>query len=189
MKSLDDLAPENAAFFSFTWIPKPAQQEGEIALYRTTEPPITVAGGERWNRAGNGHVIVRNVLEPTLTPFLPSPESATGEAVIVIPGGGFQMLAMSNEGWPASQWLADRGIAAFLLKYRLNPTPQDETVFAEEALRVVQDVISARLPRRSLLARSLWKMCGARWQCFGSPRQCGTWTLGGSAYWASRQAR
>jgi acetyl esterase/lipase len=50
---------------------------------------------------------------------------ATGAAVIVAPGGGFLMLSMENEGWRVAKALADRGIAAFVLKYRLKPTPAD----------------------------------------------------------------
>ena len=71
--------------------------------------------------------VVRNITYPTLTPVLPDPEKANGTAVIVAPGGGFMMLAMQNEGWRIAQKLADHGIAAFVLKYRLNPTPKDNS--------------------------------------------------------------
>ncbi|MGY2734502.1 acetyl esterase/lipase [Sphingomonas sp. UYP23] len=43
--------------------------------------------------------------------------------MIVAPGGGFLMLSMENEGWRVARALADHGIAAFVLKYRLKPTP------------------------------------------------------------------
>ena len=69
--------------------------------------------------------MTRNVTTATLTPFLPDPAKATGAAVIVAPGGGFLMLSMENEGWRVAKALADRGIAAFVLKYRLKPTPAD----------------------------------------------------------------
>jgi acetyl esterase/lipase len=46
--------------------------------------------------------------------------------VIVAPGGAFMGLSMSHEGWQVAHALADRGIAAFVLKYRLLPTPPDE---------------------------------------------------------------
>ena len=70
-----------------------------------------------------GQPMARNVSTATLTPFLPDPAKATGAAVIVAPGGGFRWLAIDNEGWKVARALADRGIAAFVLKYRLQPTP------------------------------------------------------------------
>lgn len=90
------------------------------------------AGSERWARI-MGDLVVRNVTRPTLTPFLPDPAKATGAAVIVAPGGGFMMLAMDIEGWPAARWLADHGVAAFVLKYRLTPTPPEEADFMKSA--------------------------------------------------------
>lgn len=76
-----------------------------------------------------GHQSVRNVVTPTLEPFLPDPARATGAAVIVAPGGGFTTLELDNEGYPVAQWLAERGIAAFVLKYRLTPTPREHADF------------------------------------------------------------
>ena len=77
---------------------------------------------ETWFRQW-GDPMARNISAATLTPFLPEPGKATGAAIIVAPGGGFRWLSMGNEGWEVAQALADRGIAAFVLKYRLQPTP------------------------------------------------------------------
>lgn len=55
---------------------------------------------------------------PTLTPFWPDADKATGAAMIVCPGGGYNMLAQ-HEGPAYARWLSDMGIAAFVLKYRL----------------------------------------------------------------------
>ncbi len=77
---------------------------------------------ESWFRQW-GEPMARNVSVATLTPFLPDPAKANGAAVIVAPGGGFRWLSMNNEGWKVARALADRGIAAFVLKYRLFPTP------------------------------------------------------------------
>ena len=55
---------------------------------------------------------------PTLTPYLPSKDKANGTAVVVCPGGGYGGLAMDHEGVQIAKWLNDRGIAAFVLKYR-----------------------------------------------------------------------
>jgi len=83
---------------------------------------------ETWH-AQYGSRFVRNVTMATLTPFLPDPKKASGAAVIVAPGGGFRTLSMDNEGWEVAQALADKGIAAFVLKYRLNQTPADMAEF------------------------------------------------------------
>jgi acetyl esterase/lipase len=76
---------------------------------------------ETWYRQW-GDPFVRNVSEATLTPFLPDPAKANGAAVIVAPGGGFRILSMGNEGWEVAQALKEKGVAAFVLKYRLMPT-------------------------------------------------------------------
>lgn len=83
---------------------------------------------ESWH-AQYGSRFVRNVTVATLTPFLPDPKKASGAAVIIAPGGGFRALSMDNEGWEVAQALADKGIAAFVLKYRLNQTPADMAEF------------------------------------------------------------
>ena len=76
-----------------------------------------------------GDPFVRNVSQATLTPFLPAPGKANGTAVIVAPGGGFRILSMGNEGWEVAQALNARGVAAFVLKYRLRPTAPDWAEF------------------------------------------------------------
>ena len=82
---------------------------------------------------------VRNVSRPTIMPFLPDPAKATGAAVIVAPGGAFLSLSMYSEGYDVARWLADHGIAAFVLKYRLNETPEDDSAF----MRVVGERMGA----------------------------------------------
>lgn len=77
---------------------------------------------ESWFRQW-GEPMVRNVSNATLTPFLPDPAKANGTAVIVAPGGGFRWLSINNEGWKIAKALNERGVAAFVLKYRLQPTP------------------------------------------------------------------
>jgi acetyl esterase/lipase len=89
---------------------------------------------ETWFRQW-GDPMARNIITATLTPFLPKPGKANGAAVIVAPGGGFRWLSLSNEGWEVAQALADRGIAAFVLKYRLHPTPESLDAFKESMNR------------------------------------------------------
>lgn len=67
---------------------------------------------------------VRNVTEASLLPVLPTADKATGAAAIVAPGGGFMTLSWDQEGMQVARALADHGIAAFVLKYRLDPTPR-----------------------------------------------------------------
>ena len=105
--------------------PVPAQAPAEpeaIPLY----PDLKASKGttENWVRLGDD-LAVRNVTVPTITPVLPDPAKATGAAVIVAPGGAFMLLALDHEGWNVARWLADHGVAAFVLKYRLNQTPAD----------------------------------------------------------------
>ncbi len=77
---------------------------------------------ESWFRQW-GEPMVHNVTTATLTPFLPDPAKANGTAVLVAPGGGFRWLSINNEGWKIAKALNERGVAAFVLKYRLIPTP------------------------------------------------------------------
>ncbi len=72
--------------------------------------------------------VVRNVTRPTLTVYLPDPSKATGTGVIVAPGGAFRMLTIDAEGNDVARWLVERGIAAFVLKYRLIETPGSDAL-------------------------------------------------------------
>jgi acetyl esterase/lipase len=65
----------------------------------------------------NGETIF-NVTEPSYTAFLPDPARNTRTAVLVVPGGGFRMVSIKSEGDRVAIWLAERGIAAFVVKYR-----------------------------------------------------------------------
>lgn len=69
--------------------------------------------------------VLTNVSEPSLTVYRPAPGRANGTALVIAPGGGFHALSIVNEGEAVAQWCAERGITAFLLKYRLVPTGED----------------------------------------------------------------
>lgn len=164
--------------FELKAIDRPAQADA-IPLYPAgTLPKATVP--ESWARL-IGHFpdgstmdarIARNVAEPTMTPVLPDPAKATGAAVVVAPGGAFLSLSMDSEGFDVARRLADRGIAAFVLKYRLNPTPADNDAF----MRVVGERMGAAIRDRAtagideprayqdaLQALKLVRAGGARW--------------------------
>lgn len=101
-------------------IAKPPAKPGETPLPTRSASPHLAE--ESWLTV-DGVTVVRNVAAPTLTPFLPPPDKATGAAVVIAPGGAFLLLAIDNEGWSLARWLQSQGIAAFVLKYRVRPTP------------------------------------------------------------------
>jgi len=76
---------------------------------------------------------------PTLTPFLPSPEKATGAAIVICPGGGYGGLA-DHEGSQYARWLNELGIAGFVLKYRLGPAGYRHPAMLQDAARAVRTV-------------------------------------------------
>jgi len=92
--------------------------------------PGVAPGSENWSQqervaegpAGN---TIYNVVTPTLTAYLPDPSTATGTGVIVAPGGAFRFLSIDMEGHDVARWLAARGVAGFVLKYRVVETPPD----------------------------------------------------------------
>ena len=78
---------------------------------KTAEETIRLSpGGER---------VVSGVHKPSLTVYLPPSDAATGAAVVIAPGGGHRELWTDHEGHHVATWLSDRGVAAFVLKYRL----------------------------------------------------------------------
>lgn len=130
--------PANAQDDAMTLIAAPAQPD---AIELGTGPLPGAKNAEAWHRQ-YGSQFARNVTVATLTPFLPDPAKANGTAVIVAPGGGFRSLSMQNEGWDVARALADRGVAAFVLKYRLNQTPADLDGFA----RSMREMLSGPAP-------------------------------------------
>jgi acetyl esterase/lipase len=83
---------------------------------------------------------LRNVTVPTLTAFLPDPAINTGTAVIVCPGGGLFTLAIDYEGLAVARWLCQRGIAAFVLKYRLITSSLENDEFLIYFDELLQDI-------------------------------------------------
>ncbi len=56
---------------------------------------------------------------PSMTPFWPEEGKANGAAVVIFPGGGYVRLAINHEGYDIGKWFAARGVAAFVVKYRM----------------------------------------------------------------------
>ncbi len=126
------IASPAAAQMQLTPIAKP--KLAEIPLY----PAAKDADKEQWEHYSIHYGplkmendIVRNVTRPTITPYLPDPAKATGAGVVVAPGGAFLQLSMVSEGEEIARWLASQGIAAFVLKYRLNESPRDPKAYTK----------------------------------------------------------
>jgi len=93
---------------------------------------------ERVRLTERGEHIVSNVHAASITAYLPLAERATGAAVIVVPGGGHTELWMDHEGFQVADYLADHGIAAFVLKYRLAREPGSHYTIEGESLPDLQ---------------------------------------------------
>jgi acetyl esterase/lipase len=95
---------------------------------------------------------------PTLTPYLPAPEQASGAAIVICPGGGYGGLA-GHEGEHYARWLNEQGIAGFVLKYRLGSGGYRHPAMLQDAARAV----------RTVRARGgEWKLDGKRVGIMGS---------------------
>ncbi len=108
--------------------PEPASPDsaGIFAIWPHNPPP----GSENWTwheqtETRNGNRMVRNVVTPTLTMYKPAAGKSNGTSVIIAPGGAFQFLMIDYEGVDMARWLVQRGITAFVLKYRVMRTPED----------------------------------------------------------------
>lgn len=121
--------------------------------------PGAAPGSEGWRQRQQDylftdprpHRVTRNVTVPTLTPYLPEASRATGAAVIICPGGGHHFLAVDHEGEDVANWLTARGIAAFVLRYRVIETPEDEAAFLDLRFQL-RERLQERLPSHWPLA-------------------------------------
>ena len=116
-------------FFSFITTVSFAQ-ESEIKIYSGPAP-----GAAAWNwqeKTSDSNMIrqrlVYNVVQPSLTAFIPAAGTGNGTALIVCPGGGFHFLSINSEGFDVAQWLVKKGVTVFVLKYRLIQTQGSDPV-------------------------------------------------------------
>ena len=89
---------------------------------------------EKLDTAG-GWPRISHVSRPTLTIYPPAPGKATGTAVVICPGGGYAVVAISHEGREVAQRLADSGVLAVVLKYRL----PDDAIMVDKTIGPLQD--------------------------------------------------
>jgi len=97
------------------------------------------------SKSTDGITRVRDVTQPALYVYQPKKKTSDA-AVIICPGGGYWILAIDHEGHDIAKWFNDRGITAFVLKYRL---PQDN-LFDNKEIRPLQDAQQAiRIVRKN----------------------------------------
>ena len=99
-----------------TWQPSPGHTQ--IPIWPGTAPDAQPVPGAESETKG----AVTNVTQPTMTVYAPQGKN-TGVAVVVFPGGGFQILAIDLEGTEVCDWLTSKGITCVLLKYRVPSVP------------------------------------------------------------------
>lgn len=87
---------------------------------------------------------VRNVAQASIDVWLPDPATASGMALVVCPGGAFRFLTMTAEGDGIARWLNARGIAAFVLHYRLKQTPRSDLLFFLRMLFELPPLLSGK---------------------------------------------
>ena len=122
----------------------PLMGQNQILPLWEGDPPNYIETGEVTIFDTADIVRVRNVQKPDIALFLPSKKNATGEAVVICPGGGYGILAYDWEGIDIARWLNSKGIAAFVLKYRLpgsksNVIPYKSPLMdAKRAMRLVR---------------------------------------------------
>jgi acetyl esterase/lipase len=117
-------APSNAA------LPTAAGQAGvpRMKLYQNT--PNVVAGNDT----------DVNPTEPTIDLYMPPADKATGAAILILPGGGYSNLSMTNEGSAEAKFFLSHNVAAFVLRYRHGPRYHYPTTLldAQRAMRVIR---------------------------------------------------
>jgi acetyl esterase/lipase len=114
----------------------------QLAAQAPATPAGTVTGGKTlllWPAGAPGALGNDDTDKPSLTVYLPG-SNPTRTGVVVAPGGGYQHLSMQKEGEDVARWLNARGVAAFVLKYRLGPRYHHpiELGDAQRAIRMVR---------------------------------------------------
>jgi acetyl esterase/lipase len=122
------------------WQPSPGHTElpiwpGQAPDAKPVAGPETLTSETKELVAGKPWAYVSNVSRPTITVYSPK-EKNTGAAVMVFPGGGYQILAIDLEGTEICDWLISRGITAVLLKYRV---PAERVGVYRESPPALQD--------------------------------------------------
>jgi acetyl esterase/lipase len=113
-----------------TWQPSPGHTQ--VPIWPGTVPDEQPMPGPEYLKktdkdelvGGKPYFSIWNISRPTMTIYSPKGKN-TGAAVVVFPGGGFQLLAIDLEGTEVCDWLTAKGITCVLLKYRVPSAPYD----------------------------------------------------------------
>ena len=118
-------------------------QDIQMPLW-TSEVPNRLESNQKEQQELRDILWVTHVQTPDISVFLPSKRHATGQAVLICPGGGYSGLAYNWEGTDIARWLNSKGIAGIVLKYRL-PSAESQPIprlaplqDAKQAIRVVR---------------------------------------------------
>lgn len=126
-----------------------------VAAQSPAAPPLRIA---LWDKGAPGFESrratpeesesywTRNIHDPSITYFAAHPERRTGAAVLIMPGGAHEFLVITTEGDDVARWFAQRGVAAFVLRYRLFRSKQTPGLYrfeharedAERAMRTIR---------------------------------------------------
>lgn len=123
-------------------------QTHTINLWKT-QIPGGLNARDYWPRPIEEGRCLEQISNPELAVFLPPKETATGTAVVILPGGGYQKVCVFHEGYDIAKWFAEQGIAAIVLKYRL---PSDE-IMVDKSIGPLQDAQEAMRAVRRNAAR------------------------------------
>tara|TARA_R110002051_G_scaffold48308_1_gene95252 strand:+ start:24462 stop:25373 length:912 start_codon:yes stop_codon:yes gene_type:complete len=120
-------------------------QDTIMPLWPKNKIPNHVLSTEKEIHEQNEILRISKVQEPTIAVYLPSKQNATGEAVLIFPGGGYGILAYDWEGTDIAKFLNSKGIAGIVVKYRL-PSDVSQTnkkyvplIDAQRAIRLVRN--------------------------------------------------
>src|SRR5258708_11005144 len=101
-----------------------ADQPLVLPLYPEAVPGEAAPIAAEVIKGEQGKRQISNVSLPTLTVYLPPKEKNTGAAVVIAPGGGYNILAIDHEGYDVATWLNSIGVAGIVLKYRVPKRPE-----------------------------------------------------------------
>ncbi|WP_209403548.1 alpha/beta hydrolase [Pseudozobellia sp. WGM2] len=119
-------------------------QDTILPLWPTGKIPNRIASSEKEVHVKEGILRISKVQEPTIEVYLPARQNATGQAMLIFPGGGYGILAYDWEGTDIAKFLNGKGIAGIVVKYRLpSDVSQKEKynvplIDAQRAMRMVR---------------------------------------------------
>src|SRR6056297_2242031 len=119
-------------------------QDTIMPLWPKGKIPNQLKTNEKEIHKNEGILIISKVQTPTIEVYLPSKRNATGEAMLIFPGGGYGVLAYDWEGTDIAKFLNGKGVAGIVVKYRL---PSDATQTDKQNVPLIDAQRAMRLVR------------------------------------------